>query len=116
MSENVSFTRDREGPITVLGVQGRIDSSTSVRFEQELDTVLGEPAEALVIDLSGMPYMSSAGLRVLLVTGRRCKAEGRRLVLCGLVESVRDVFHMSGFSTIFDIADTRADATARLGS
>jgi anti-anti-sigma factor len=114
VSENLNFTCDREGSIAVLGVHGRIDSSTSARFEQELDKVLAEPVEALVIDLSAMPYMSSAGLRVLLVTGRRCKAESRRLVLCGLVPSVREVFHMSGFSAIFDIADSRADATARL--
>lgn len=116
MSENLNFTRDGEGAIAVLGVQGRIDSATADRFEQELDSVLAEPSEALVIDLSAMPYMSSAGLRVLLVTGRRCKAEGRRLVLCGLVPNVREVFHMSGFSAIFEIAETRDEATARLAS
>ena len=114
MSDNLDFIREREGAIAVLAVQGRIDSSTSARFEQELDGVLADPSEALVIDLSAMPYMSSAGLRVLLVTGRRCKAEGRRLLLCGLVPNVREVFHMSGFSTIFEIAETRGEATARL--
>lgn len=114
MADNLDFTCDREGGIAVLGVHGRVDSSTSARLEQELDVVLAEPAEALVMDLSAMPYMSSAGLRVLLVTGRRCKAEGRRLVLCALAPNVREVFHMSGFSAIFDIADSRAEALAKL--
>ena len=116
MSDNLSFTRDQDGAVAVLGVHGRIDSSTSARLEQELDSVQAAPAEALVIDLAAMPYMSSAGLRVLLVTARRCKAEGRRLVLCGLQPNVHEVFHMSGFSTIFDIAGTRAEAVASLGA
>lgn len=114
MPDNLSFTRDQEGATAVLDVQGRIDSATAGRFEQELDGVLAARPEGLVIDLAGLSYMSSAGLRVLLVTARRCQAEGCAMVLCGLGATIREVFDISGFSAIFDIAETRAEATARL--
>lgn len=114
MSEDLSFTFHDDGSVAVLCVHGRIDSSTSGKFEKELGPVLEAPSRPLLIDLAGLSYMSSAGLRVLLMAAKRCKAGGHRLMLCSLGSNIREVFDVSGFSAIFEIAEKRAEAKARL--
>ncbi|KPQ06107.1 MAG: anti-sigma B factor antagonist [Rhodobacteraceae bacterium HLUCCA12] len=116
MAEQLSVTHEREGPIAVVHVRGRIDSATSPEFEGQLGTVFANPPDALIIDLAELDYMSSAGLRVLLIIAKRAKAEGYPLVLCNLAPGIREVFDISGFTAIFDIASTRAEALARVRS
>ena len=112
--ENLSVTQERDGALAVVCVRGRIDSATSAQFEAQLDTVFADPADALIIDLTDLEYMSSAGLRVLLMVAKRARAEERPLILCSLAPGIREVFDISGFSTIFEIAATRAEAGARV--
>ena len=96
----------------LLGASGRLDSNTAGVLEEVLGPrVQAHPAT--VLDLAQVPYVSSAGLRVLLIGAKAAKAAGHRLVLAGLSESVREVFDISGFSTIFSIAP---DAEAALAS
>jgi len=112
--ENLSVTQERDGALAVVCVRGRIDSATSAQFEAQLDTVFADPPDALIIDLTDLEYMSSAGLRVLLVVAKRARAEERPLILCSLAPGIREVFDISGFSTIFEIAATRAEAEAQV--
>lgn len=116
MPENLSITHERDGALAVVCVQGRIDSATSSQFETRLNTVLADPSEGLIIDMSELSYMSSAGLRVLLVIAKRASAEKRRLLLCNLTPNIQEVFDISGFSKIFDISNSRAEAEVRLRS
>ena len=111
--ENLGVTHERDGTLAVVHVSGRIDSATSARFEAQLQDVLADPPAALILDLGDLAYMSSAGLRVLLVIAKRARAEARPLILCNLAPPIREVFDISGFSTIFDIAATRSEAEAR---
>ncbi len=113
MSDNLRFTLERSGSLAVVGVAGRIDSSTSALFEEQMETVFAEAPDAVVIDLEQLDYMSSAGLRVLLMAAKRTKAQGQRLLLCGLSPNIREVFDISGFSAIFEIADSRSEAQSR---
>ena len=113
MTDKLSFTERQTEHATVVAAAGRIDSSTSSLFEDELARVLDRASSALVIDLTEVEYMSSAGLRVLLMTAKKAKAAGERLILCGLSPHIREVFDVSGFSSIFDIADDAAAAEAR---
>jgi len=61
-------------------------------------------------------YISSAGLRVLLMLAKKLQGTGGRLVLCAMPESVRLVFELAGFLPIFEIEDTRQAAVSRLGA
>ena len=70
---------------------------------------------ATVVDLSSVSYVSSAGLRVLLKGAKTAKASGHRLVLAGIAPSVREVFDISGFSTIFTIVEDMDAALAAIG-
>ena len=97
----------RDGAL-VISVSGRIDSSTAGGLEAVLPTRTRE-AKAVVLSLAEVPYVSSAGLRVLLIGAKAAKAAGNKLIITGLSPAVREVFDISGFSKIFTI-ETDVDA------
>ena len=94
----------------VISVAGRVDAVTAREFENESNAWTGEDEKGLVVDLTGVDYISSAGLRSFLVLGKRVKAAGGSLVLSGLNGMVRDVFDMSGFATLFPVYATLEEA------
>lgn len=101
--------------VLVASVEGRVDSSNSQDFERQLQGAIGEEVKAVVVDLAQLAYISSAGLRVVLLVA---KTLGRRKVsisLCALSDPVQSVFEISGFNRIIQIYDTRADALAAAG-
>lgn len=92
---------------------GRLDSNTAAALEEMLpQRVQSEPA--IVVDLGGVPYVSSAGLRVLLKSAKAAKAAGARLVLASLSADVFEVFEISGFTAIFTIHPTAEEGVAAL--
>lgn len=106
MSENLSITLTPFTGGLVASAQGRIDSSTAALFEEELQAAMAQEPQALIVDLAQVEYMSSAALRVLLMITKRCKGEHRRMILCAMSPGIREVFDISGFSAIFDIAES----------
>lgn len=102
-----------EAGVLVIVASGRIDSNTAAALEAVLPDRVQEH-DATVVDLDGVSYVSSAGLRVLLKGAKTAKSSGHRLVLTGLAPTVEEVFEISGFSTIFTIAPDLAGALAGL--
>jgi anti-anti-sigma factor len=82
---------------------GRLDGFTSATHEAELKALLGGDASSVTIDLSQLDYVSSAGLRVLLMTAKLAKAKGGAVVLSSPTSVVLDVLKISGFDKIFEI-------------
>lgn len=102
-------TRTQNG-VTVVAVAGSLDSNTSPKAQQEIDGLLSAGAKKVAVDCTGLDYISSAGLRVMLGAAKRLNATGAGLRLFGLNQSVREVFDISGFSTILAVFNTEADA------
>ena len=102
--------------VTLLAVKGFIDTTTAPEFEKKFLTVLGEKKFKLVVDLKDVNYISSAGLRIVLQAAKQMKTKGGRLALCSLREQIREVFNISGFSGILDIAPTAEEAMLRLSA
>lgn len=98
--------------VTVLRPVGRLDSHASRDFETRVMRVVDSGAGAMVIDCGGLEYISSAGLRVLLLAAKNLKPAGRKIVLCTLRENVQEVFDVSGFSSLFEVYGTRDAALA----
>lgn len=97
----------------VIALGGRLDSNTS----PDLDTLLGprmESATSVIVDMTRLDYVSSAGLRVLLKAAKIARASQHRLALAGLTPQVQEVFDISGFTAIFTIYDTRQKAIEAL--
>lgn len=104
----------RQDGVDVIAPVGRIDTTTVGALEARLTPVLAVAVPRVVVDFSGVDYISSAGLRVLLVAARRVQATGGRLALCGMGEPVRQVFQLAGFLPLFTIRDTRDAAVAQI--
>jgi len=102
--------------ITVLSPEDRLDSNTAESFEQLVIGKIDNGEIRLVIDFSSLDYISSAGLRVLLMAAKRIKAEGGGIALCGLKEHIREVFEISGFLPILTIVEDIAMAVAAVGA
>ncbi len=96
----------------VFVLQGRLDSASAPMRERELQELLGAGHASLVIDLTDLSYLSSAGLRVLLVAAKGCRASGGQAVLVGPQESVTQVLQMSGFDRLLKVFSDRDSALA----
>ncbi|CCB66693.1 STAS domain-containing protein [Hyphomicrobium sp. MC1] len=97
----------------VVAVEGQLDSNTSSQLEDVLCARMQAQA-AVIVDLNRVPYVSSAGLRVLLKAAKIGRGAAHSLVLAGLAPRVLEVFEMSGFSSIFRIEPDLAAAEASL--
>ena len=102
------FTRT-SNDIHIVAIAGSLDSTTSPAAQKSLDAVLAG-AKKVVLDFSELDYISSAGLRILLGAAKQLRASGGRLGIFGVNQSVREVFEISGFSTILSIYQSEAEA------
>lgn len=85
----------------VLVLSGRLDTTTAPELEQEVKATL-DGADALTLDLEGLEYISSAGLRVVL-TAQKAMAKRNGMKVIHVNETVMDVFEVTGFSDILTI-------------
>ncbi|HKJ75713.1 MAG TPA: STAS domain-containing protein [Gammaproteobacteria bacterium] len=109
----MQIEQSTEREIPVLTPNGRLDTDTAPAFETALLETLTE-MNRVIVDLTEVDYVSSAGLRVVLMGAKRArKAEGG-LVLCGMAPSIRDVFAVSGFLKILTTAESREQAAELL--
>lgn len=104
------------GSATLLRAAGRVDSASSAAFEAALLPRIRAGAIRVVLDLSGVEYVSSAGLRVMLMAAKAAKAGGGQLALCCLSPMVAEVFRVSGFSKIIPILGTETEALSAVGA
>ena len=111
----MQIVEDKVGEALVIGPVGRVDSVSSAELERVVVARIDAGGRRLVLDLSGVEYISSAGLRVLLMAAKRLKAPPGALVLCGLGPSVRTVLELAGFLPLFAIEPGREQALARVG-
>lgn len=103
-----------EGQV-VVSLSGRIDSTAAVEFEEKLIEIIDGGCHTLVVDFLKVQFISSAGLRVLLLAAKKVKPYNGKILLCNLSKDVKEVFDISGFSSIFDIHDTVASAASAIG-
>ena len=108
---SIQIAHESAGNVPVLAVRGRLDSTTSSLLDVRLSENVANSATT-IIDMTGLDYVSSAGLRVLLKAAKQAKARSSRLLLCTLHPNVQEVFDISGFSAIFSIYPDRATAAA----
>jgi anti-sigma B factor antagonist len=99
--------------ITVIEAEGNIDSRTAGEFEKKT-VVATQQEDKLIIDLSKVEFLSSAGLRALLMLYRQVKARNGKIVLVGVSEEIQDVMENTGFIHFFILADHIDDGVKAL--
>lgn len=100
--------------VLVLRPVGRLDSNSSPELERAVLEHLEKGCKRMVFDLSGMDYVSSAGLRVILLAGKKLRATQGKLALSGMHELVAEVFTMSGFLAFFAVTETVGEAVKKV--
>ncbi|MDD3518181.1 MAG: STAS domain-containing protein [Chromatiales bacterium] len=103
------------GDVLVVKPGGRLDSNTSPSFEKHLLERL-EGTTSLIVDFADLDYISSAGLRVLLMAAKRAKQTNGRMIICNLRGPIREVFEISGFMSILTVCDDRDAALAKVAA
>jgi anti-sigma B factor antagonist len=93
------------GQVTVIEISGEIDSNTAPQAQERI-LPLAEPGSKLLLDMSGVEYMSSAGLRMLLSMYRQVAQHNGSIVLVGLAEEIKDTMSITGFLNFFTTRDT----------
>lgn len=109
----MTITEERDRGVVVVVPKGRIDSTTSAALDAHLVELGKAGDDRVVVDLSGVDYISSAGLRVMLTLAKRIRDRKGALALTGLEDAVRQVFELAGFLPLFAVEATRAAAIAR---
>ncbi len=104
----------KEENVLVVTVGGRMDAVTAPDYEKWVKKWIDSGEINLLIDLGHLDYISSAGLRAILVTSKDLKARGGRQCFCSLRPAVREIFDLSGFSAILEIHDHHDAAMASM--
>lgn len=107
---------ERKGGTVVHRLSGRLDTATSAAAERGILGALAPGQARVLLDMREVAYVSSAGLRVVLLAAKQAKAAAGGVALFGLQPAVRDVFDISGFSRILAIAPGEAEAAAMIGA
>ncbi|MBI5647354.1 MAG: anti-sigma factor antagonist [Ignavibacteriae bacterium] len=109
----MDITITSDSGIDIATILGEIDGKTAPEVQEKILPLIKAEGK-LLLDMTGVPYMSSAGLRMLLSTYRQITAQKARLVLSGLSEEIRDTMSMTGFLHHFTVCDTLDAAKAAL--
>lgn len=104
----------RIGDITLLLLEGRVDSNTSSEAEATILGVLDNGVNKLAVDFGQLDYISSAGLRVFLLAAKKLKKTGGSIALSAMKPHIKEVFDMSGFSALFNILPNKEEALKSL--
>jgi anti-sigma B factor antagonist len=99
--------------VVVVEIIGDIDGKTAPEAREAISAQI-HPGVSILLDMTGVEYMSSAGLRVLLATYRQVKSNDGRIVLVGLSEEIEDTMSMTGFLRFFTACETVEEGLAAL--
>lgn len=106
----MNITEQLQGDIMLVSLQGRLDGNTSASLESAFAKLVEQGNGKFVFNLQGLDYVSSAGLRSLLSAAKMVKVIQGKLALARMNEHVKEVFDMSGFSSIFKLYETEDEA------
>jgi anti-anti-sigma factor len=114
----VELTERRAGKTVVLAPTGRIDMATSDEFRERLIPLISSAAAAgqsVVLDFSGVDYISSAGLRVLMLAAKEARASGGKIAVAALQPLVNEIFQISRFDKVLPCHVGVNEAVAAVG-
>ncbi|RPI74638.1 MAG: anti-sigma factor antagonist [Desulfobacteraceae bacterium] len=100
----------KEKETWIVAVRGRIDALTAPEFEKKLQESAASGQSIFLLNFSALEYISSAGLRVILSAAKKLKEKKGRISFCGLQAPVREVFDISGLTSIFKFFDSETEA------
>ena len=110
----ITVSKSTTGNITVFKVGGKIDAHEAPGFEKSMKAGISGNKTSVIVDFSGVDYISSAGLGVLNAIKVILDKEKRKIVLCGMNDKIKKTFDLLGFSRTFTIVASISDAQSSL--
>lgn len=101
-----------EGGIVKINLSGRMDLGGVKAIEKDFDRMVEAPKMSVIVDMSGVPYMSSIGIRSLLIHAKSVSARGGKYVLCSVQSDVKNVLEVSGIDQLIKLFDSVDDAVS----
>ncbi len=106
----MNITESKAGEINIVSVEGRLDTTNYGELEHHLSSLTDNDEVQILLDLSKLEYISSSGLRILLMFLKKIKAAEGRFMLCSMSNDIKEIFEISGFINIFEIFDDQEAA------
>ena len=106
----MKITEELSGTILIMRIAGRLDTTTYGILENRLLEVISKGQIRIIMECSELDYISSSGLRVFLLGLKKIRSEKGRFILANLQDAIREIMEIAGFTTIFEIMPTLADA------
>ena len=110
----MEITEKKQNGVSILSLVGRLDPNTSPQFKEKIFEVIDGGTNNVVLDLEGVDYLSSAGLRVLLEAKKAVAKAGGEIVLCAVRDYIKEVFDVTGFDALFPVAMNAEEALTKL--
>jgi anti-anti-sigma factor len=102
----MEITHRVENEILIFAIKGRLDAATAPIADETVKETLEGNTNRLLFDLSGLEYLSSGGLRVILSAAKEIRRREGKLALAGLNQYVYEIFDVSGFTAMIPIKET----------
>lgn len=106
----MELTEQKTPQCMIIGINGRLDTTNYSILEKKLMEMIDNQNDRILVECSKMDYVSSSGLRILLMALKKITISKGKFVLCGLQENIREIFEISGFTNIFEIYGTQEEA------
>lgn len=109
MNGMVTIKEEAKGDLLIIRITGRLDAISSPIAEKKIFDFINNGQHKLLIDFTGIDYLSSAGMRMLLSVSKKLKSLSGKLVLFSITTNVMDILRMSGFDHVLEIVKTEED-------
>jgi anti-anti-sigma factor len=111
----MNITHVKEGKITIVTVNGRLDADTVPVADKTIKKILKRDCLRMIFDFSSLDYLSSGGLKVILGATKELRRKEGQIVLSSLSKFVKEIFVVSGFNSVIPITDTVESGMEQLG-
>nr|WP_321260636.1 STAS domain-containing protein [uncultured Pseudodesulfovibrio sp.] len=108
----MAMNQENENGVIILAVDGNLDAEGTQAMEEKVLALLESGETKLLFDFTGLDYINSSGLRVLVLAYQRLKKASGTVAICGVKDYIQEVFEVSGYDKIFPLYTVRADALA----
>ena len=108
----MGMNQEQESGIIILAIDGNLDAEGTQAMEEKVLALLESGETKLLFDFSGLDYINSSGLRVLVLAYQRLKKTSGTVAICGVKDYIQEVFEVSGYDKIFPLYAARTDALA----
>jgi anti-sigma B factor antagonist len=107
----LELTEKKSADISILSLTGRLDAYSATEVEKKFDAVIESGCVKIVLNLEGLEYISSSGLRVFLSQLKKVRKQSGDIKLAGMKPNIKEVFDIAGFTQLFNICENENAAT-----